>query len=75
MTPSTSSGQATLAGLSLTTLRRHLALAEEEIELAQFIDQTSRMLAERRRWQGIATEIRAEIARRKEHGLRRDKAS
>lgn len=55
-----------LAGLPLDDLRLHLAKAEQYADLADYIDDTERMLSERRYWTEAARQIREEIKRRQE---------
>lgn len=55
-----------LEGFTTHALRDHLADAESKAELAEFIDDTARMLRERAYWLEIARQIRAEIKRRQE---------
>jgi hypothetical protein len=51
---------------TLADLREDLALAEQQFVCAEFIDQTSRMRAERERWAVEITRLRAEISQREE---------
>ena len=55
-----------LEGLTATALRKHLAHAERQAELAQYCESWERVLVERAYWLGIAKQIRAEIERRAE---------
>lgn len=49
---------------TLQDLREELALAEQQFMCAEFIDQTSRMRAEREHWAVEVERLRAEIKRR-----------
>jgi chemotaxis methyl-accepting protein methylase len=53
-----------IEGLTATALRKHLAHAEQQAFLADYIDNTERMLREQKYWQAIARQIRAEMERR-----------
>lgn len=58
---------AVLSAMTANALREHLAHAERQAELADYIDSWERALREKQYWHAMARQIRAEIDRR--HGV------